>query len=100
MGAADNSTREKALSGTLVAPKVAEDAATPAKAFEELTELAPDEPVAEVAAAALVGPRDRFVDEVPPETKPALPVDPPGRMYKSRRSRGFFWNPGISSNTT
>src|SRR5579864_7944305 len=104
MGAACISMCENVESGTWPPfGKTVLDAAAPVNTL--LAGLLPLPVTMFVAAlpAVFTGPRDKAVDDVPPETTPAgVPVDEPAavRMYKSRRSFGSFWNPGISSSTT
>src|SRR5579871_4863491 len=105
MGALASSTCENAPSGTCPPLGNAADAAfVPLKAV--LDALAPDDDPVRMLVAALapefVGPRERPVVDDPPETSPDAPLEDvaPVRMYRSRRSIGFRWNPGISSKTT
>src|ERR1700691_5055304 len=97
MGTVVSSMREKVRNGTC--PPLANTAEDGAGALNTAPDAdAPDPVTMEVAAlpAELTGPCEIPVLEVPPDTRPELPlalaVDPgaPVRMYRSRRSSGLL----------
>src|SRR5271169_97853 len=99
MGALTSSTWEKAASGACPALGNADEEAMalPPKALSEAVE--PEPPVEEVlddrlvlaAVSELVGPNN-WLAEVPPDTRPAEPLElaAPVRIKRLRKSSGLF----------